>query len=247
MTAQILDGKRVAAECRRRVRTAVEQRVSRGARPPGLAVVLVGNDAASEIYVKAKRRDCQEVGFHSRVERAPATITQAELEARVAALNATPEIDGILVQLPLPKHIDADRITDCIAPAKDVDGFHPYNVGRLALRRPALPPCTSKGVMLLLDSTGVDCLGARATVIGASNHVGRPMALELPGASAARWRWPTNSPATSPPAPRRRTSSFPRVGRPGLVAGGLDQARRHRHRRGHYPGPPRQIAWGRGL
>lgn len=179
MKAQILDGKAVAAECRKRIRAEVRRRVADGARPPGLAVILVGNDTASEIYVNAKQRDCEEVGFHSLVERVPAAVTQEELEARVAALNDTAEINGILVQLPLPKHIDADRITDRIAPAKDVDGFHPYNIGRLALRRPALPPCTSKGVMLLLDSTGVDYLGARATVIGASNHVGRPMALEL--------------------------------------------------------------------
>lgn len=179
MTAQILDGKRVAAECRRRIRTEVSRRTSRGVRPPGLAVILVGDDAASEIYVSAKQRDCQEVGFHSLVERVPATVTQDELENRVAVLNATPEIDGILVQLPLPKQINANRITDRIDPAKDVDGFHPYNIGRLALRRPALPPCTSKGVMLLLDSTGVEYLGAKATVVGASNHVGRPMALEL--------------------------------------------------------------------
>ena len=179
MKARILDGKAIAAECRAWIRTEVRRRVADGARPPGLAVVLVGNDTASEIYVNAKQRDCEQVGFHSLVERVPATVTQAELEDLVATLNATAQIDGILVQLPLPRHIDADRITDQIDPAKDVDGFHPYNIGRLALRRPALPPCTSKGVMLLLDSTGIDYLGARATVIGASNHVGRPMALEL--------------------------------------------------------------------
>lgn len=179
MKARVLDGKALAAECRSWIRTEVQRRAANGAPPPGLAVVLVGNDTASEIYVNAKRRDCEEVGFHSLVERAPATVSQEELEALVAALNAARDINGILVQLPLPKHIDANRITDRIDPAKDVDGFHPYNIGRLALRRPALPPCTSKGVMLLLDSTGVDYLGARATVIGASNHVGRPMALEL--------------------------------------------------------------------
>lgn len=179
MKARILDGKAIAAECRAWIRTEVRRRVADGTRPPGLAVVLVGNDTASEIYVNAKQRDCEQVGFHSLVERVPATVTQAELEGLVATLNATAQIDGILVQLPLPKHIDADRITDQIDPAKDVDGFHPYNIGRLALRRPALPPCTSKGVMLLLDSTGLDYLGAKATVIGASNHVGRPMALEL--------------------------------------------------------------------
>lgn len=179
MTARIIDGKRIAAACRSRIRAQVAQRTEAGARAPGLAVILVGDNPASQTYVNAKQRDCREVGFHSLVEQVPANISQGELEERVATLNAAADIDGLLVQLPLPAHIDADRITDRIDPAKDVDGFHPYNIGRLALRRPALPPCTSKGVMLLLDSTGIDCRGAVAAVVGASNHVGRPMALEL--------------------------------------------------------------------
>lgn len=217
MKARILDGKAIAAECRAWIRTEVRRRVADGARPPGLAVVLVGNDTASEIYVNAKQRDCEQVGFHSLVERVPATVTQAELEGLVATLNATAQIDGILVQLPLPKHIDADRITDQIDPAKDVDGFHPYNIGRLALRRPALPPCTSKGVMLLLDSTGLDYLGAKATVIGASNHVGRPMALELLRVGCTvevAHKFTRNTAACA----KQADILISAVGRPGLVA-----------------------------
>ena len=179
MTAQTLDGKAIAAAYRRDVRQAVQRRLSAGLGPPGLAVILVGDDAASEVYVNAKARDCRQVGFHSVVERIAATVAQEELEARVLALNADPGIHGFLVQLPLPEHIDANRIIGLIDPAKDVDGFHPYNIGRLALRRPALRSCTPMGVMLLLDRTGVQCRGAQATVIGASNHLGRPMALEL--------------------------------------------------------------------
>jgi methylenetetrahydrofolate dehydrogenase (NADP+)/methenyltetrahydrofolate cyclohydrolase len=144
-----------------------------------LAVILVGNDPASEIYVKHKRRDCENVGFHSNVQHLSENVTQAHLEERVTALNDDPSIDGILVQLPLPKHIDADRIIDRIDPQKDVDGFHPYNIGRLALRRPALRPGTPKGIMQLLAHTGVTLRGLDATIIGASNHVGRPMSLEL--------------------------------------------------------------------
>ena len=217
MKARILDGKAIAAECRAWIRTEVRRRVADGARPPGLAVILVGNDTASEIYVNAKQRDCEQVGFHSLVERVPATVTQAELEGLVATLNATAQIDGILVQLPLPKHIDADRITDQIDPAKDVDGFHPYNIGRLALRRPALPPCTSKGVMLLLDSTGLDYLGAKATVIGASNHVGRPMALELLRVGCTvevAHKFTRNTAACA----KQADILISAVGRPGLVA-----------------------------
>ncbi len=216
MTARILDGKRIAAACREEIRTQVAQRVAAGVRPPGLAVVLVGGEEASEVYVNAKRRDCQEVGFHSRVERLPATISQVELEGRVAALNAAADIDGVLVQLPLPPHIDADRITDQIDPAKDVDGFHPYNIGRLALRRPALPPCTSKGVMVLLDSTGIECRGATATVIGASNHVGRPMALELlrVGCTVEVAHKFTKDAAASA---RRADILISAVGKPGLI------------------------------
>lgn len=179
MSAQILDGKRIAQELRSAIRAAVAEAASAGKRPPGLAVVLVGSDSASEVYVRAKRRDCDEVGFHSVVQQLSANVTQEDLEGRIRALNEDRSIDGILVQLPLPAHIDANRIIDCIDPGKDVDGFHPYNIGRLALRRPTLRSCTPKGIMQLLERTGRDCLGAEATVIGASNHIGRPMGLEL--------------------------------------------------------------------
>jgi methylenetetrahydrofolate dehydrogenase (NADP+)/methenyltetrahydrofolate cyclohydrolase len=139
----------------------------------------VGNDPASEIYVKHKQRDCEEVGFHSNVQHLSGNVTQEDLEERVRALNNDPSIDGVLVQLPLPAHINAARIIDLIDPDRDVDGYHPYNIGRLALRRPAIRSCTPKGIMALLEHTGVEIRGLNATVVGASNHVGRPMGLEL--------------------------------------------------------------------
>jgi methylenetetrahydrofolate dehydrogenase (NADP+)/methenyltetrahydrofolate cyclohydrolase len=179
MAAQILDGSTLARSLREQLRTTVTERVAAGGRPPGLAVVLVGNDPASEIYVKYKHRDCEQVGFHSNFQYFSDAITQADLEACIVALNDDSAIDGILVQLPLPAHIDGDRIIDRIDPLKDVDGIHPYNIGRLALRRPALRPGTPKGIMQLLEQTGVPIRGLDATIIGASNHVGRPMGLEL--------------------------------------------------------------------
>ncbi len=179
MGARILDGKQIAKDLRNEIRRAVDDRAASGLRAPGLAVLLVGSDPASEVYVGAKRRDCEQVGYHSIVEHLSASVTQQDLEAQINTLNADPTIDGILVQLPLPEHIDAHRIIDTIDPRKDVDGFHPYNIGRLALRRPTLRSCTPKGVMLLLEHTGIELKGAEATVIGASNHLGRPMGLEL--------------------------------------------------------------------
>ena len=179
MAARILDGARIARELRDGMRESVAAAVAAGRRPPGLAVILVGNDPGSLVYVNAKRRDCEQVGFHSVVQHVSANVTQQDLEGRVAALNRDASIDGILVQLPLPGHIDADRIIDRIDPDKDIDGFHPYNIGRLALRRPVLRSCTPKGIMQLLDHTGIEYKGAEATVIGASNHLGRPMGLEL--------------------------------------------------------------------
>jgi methylenetetrahydrofolate dehydrogenase (NADP+)/methenyltetrahydrofolate cyclohydrolase len=179
MTAKILDGKAIAKAARTTLKAGVDKRIAAGGRPPGLAVILVGNDPASEIYVKAKRRDCEEVGFHSNVQHLSSNITQEDLEERVEALNGDTSIDGILVQSPLPDHIDEDRIIDLIDPLKDVDGFHPYNIGRLALRRPSIRSCTPMGIMQLLAHTGVPIRGLDATVIGASNHVGRPMGLEL--------------------------------------------------------------------
>ena len=179
MSAQILDGNGIAKSLRIGLRAAVDVRLQEGKRPPGLAVLLVGNDPASEIYVKGKRRDCEEVGFQSNFQHLSANVTQTDLEERIEDLNRDPSIDGILVQLPLPAHIDADRIIDLIDPDKDVDGFHPYNIGRLALRRPSIRSCTPMAIMLLLERTGVKLRGLDATVIGASNHVGRPVGLEL--------------------------------------------------------------------
>lgn len=179
MTAELLDGKSLAASIRRAVRERVAARIAGGRRTPGLAVVLVGDDPASEVYVRNKRRACEEAGLASRVHRLPADTSQAALLERVDGLNADPAIDGILVQLPLPPQIDSAAILERIHPDKDVDGFHPCNVGRLALRVPRLRPCTPRGVMLLLDHSGERYKGRHAVVVGASNIVGRPMTLEL--------------------------------------------------------------------
>ncbi len=179
MPAQILDGKTIAKDIRQQIKAEVSEWADMGRRLPGLAVILVGNDPGSEVYVRGKRRDCDEVGFHSDVQHLSINVTQEDLEARIHTLNEDPSIDGILVQTPLPEHIDEARIIDAIAPEKDVDGFHAYNIGRLAIRRPTFRSCTPMGVMLLLDHLSLDYKGLDACVIGASNHVGRPMGLEL--------------------------------------------------------------------
>ncbi len=179
MTAQIIDGNATAAELRRTIKQRVDARLAAGHRAPGLAVILVGENPASQVYVRHKRNDCAEVGFTSFAHDLPAETTQEQLLALVDKLNADPAVDGILVQLPLPAHIDADSVIERIDPAKDVDGFHPSNIGRLALRLPGLRPCTPHGVMHLLEQTGESLEGKDAVVIGASNIVGRPMALEL--------------------------------------------------------------------
>ena len=179
MAARILDGKRIADELLDRLRAQVAQRVAQGRAVPGLAVVLVGDDAASAVYVRNKRRACKHVGFRSRDYDLPTSTTQAELAALIDKLNADAQIHGILVQLPLPAHIDANAIVNRIDPRKDVDGFHPENIGRLALRQRGLRPCTSKGVMTLLAHTDRPVRGREAVVVGASNHVGRPLVLEL--------------------------------------------------------------------
>ena len=179
MSAQILDGKAIAAEIRAGIRTQVEAMVAAGKRQPGLAVVLVGDNAASQVYVRNKRAACAEVGFHSELHQLPPDTPAAILLALIDDLNAREAIDGILVQLPLPDHIDEEQVIERILPTKDVDGFHPYNVGRLALRMPLLRPCTPKGVMTLLERTGRNLEGLDALIIGQSNIVGRPMALEL--------------------------------------------------------------------
>ena len=179
MTAQMIDGKAIAASLRQQIAQRVAERRQRGLRAPGLAVILVGNDPASEVYVSHKRKDCEEVGFMSKAYDLPASTSQADLLSLIDNLNEAADIDGILVQLPLPAHLDASQLLERIRPDKDVDGFHPYNVGRLAQRIPLLRPCTPKGIMTLLESTGADLHGMHAVIVGASNIVGRPMALEL--------------------------------------------------------------------
>jgi len=179
MSAQIMDGKAHAARLRQEIKARVGRRDEAGLRPPGLAVILLGEDPASQVYVAHKRKDCAEVGFRSFAHDLPADTPEAKLLALIDALNDDPQVDGILVQLPLPGHIDAEKVIERIHPAKDVDGFHPYNVGRLALRLPILRPCTPHGVMRLLKETEKPLKGLEAVVVGASNIVGRPMALEL--------------------------------------------------------------------
>ncbi|WP_422909589.1 bifunctional methylenetetrahydrofolate dehydrogenase/methenyltetrahydrofolate cyclohydrolase FolD [Pseudomonas sp. MAC6] len=179
MTAQLIDGKAIAASLRQQIAQRVAERRQQGLRAPGLAVILVGSDPASQVYVSHKRKDCEEVGFVSQAYDLPATTGQDELMALIDRLNDEPSIDGILVQLPLPEHLDASLLLERIRPDKDVDGFHPYNIGRLAQRMPLLRPCTPKGIMTLLQSTGADLYGMHAVVVGASNIVGRPMAMEL--------------------------------------------------------------------
>ncbi|SDS41026.1 methenyltetrahydrofolate cyclohydrolase /5,10-methylenetetrahydrofolate dehydrogenase (NADP+) [Halopseudomonas xinjiangensis] len=179
MNAKLIDGKQIAASLRREIAAQVRARQDKGLRIPGLAVILVGQDPASQVYVSHKRKDCEEVGFISRSHDLPADTTQDTLLGLIDSLNDDPEIDGILVQLPLPAHLDSSLLLERIRPDKDVDGFHPYNIGRLAQRMPLLRPCTPLGIMRLLKSTGVDLYGLDATVVGASNIVGRPMALEL--------------------------------------------------------------------
>ena len=179
MTGRILDGNAIAASIRARIAAAVAERRGRDLRPPGVAVLLVGDDPASEIYVRLKQRDCREVGFKHDIRHLSANTQPSELSAMIDELNADDSIDGILVQLPLPPQFDASRLLERIDPAKDVDGVHPYNIGCLALRRPTLRSCTPKGIMTLLAHTGRELRGLDATIVGASNHVGRPMTLEL--------------------------------------------------------------------
>ena len=179
MSAKIIDGKTIAQQVRNEVAEQVKQRLAAGKRAPGLAVVLVGENPASQIYVASKRRACDEVVFLSRSYDLPATTSEAELLALIDRLNADGEIDGILVQLPLPAGIDNVKVLERIHPDKDVDGFHPYNVGRLCQRAPKLRPCTPRGIVTLLERYNIDTYGLNAVVVGASNIVGRPMSMEL--------------------------------------------------------------------
>ncbi|WP_104203473.1 bifunctional methylenetetrahydrofolate dehydrogenase/methenyltetrahydrofolate cyclohydrolase FolD [Billgrantia saliphila] len=179
MTAQLIDGKAIAAQVREQVARQVEARRIEGKRIPGLAVILVGEDPASHVYVSNKHRACEQAGILSFRHALPADTTQEALERLIDELNADSRVDGILLQLPLPEHLDDRPILERILPHKDVDGFHPYNLGRLAQRQPMLRPCTPKGIMTLLQASGLKVRGLDATVVGASNIVGRPMALEL--------------------------------------------------------------------
>jgi methylenetetrahydrofolate dehydrogenase (NADP+)/methenyltetrahydrofolate cyclohydrolase len=178
MTARILDGKSLAAQVRAEVKARVARLAQRGIRP-GLAVVLAGDDPASRVYVRNKTRACEEVGVRSQQIDYPASVTQEELMACIRNLNVDPAVHGILVQLPLPKHLDAARALEAVSPAKDVDGFHAENTGALLAGAPRLVPCTPAGVMRLLEHAGVPVAGQRAVVIGRSNIVGKPLALLL--------------------------------------------------------------------
>ncbi|WMY96550.1 MAG: bifunctional methylenetetrahydrofolate dehydrogenase/methenyltetrahydrofolate cyclohydrolase FolD [Arsenophonus sp.] len=179
MTAKIFDGKMISKIIRREITEKVKLRVLLGKRVPGLAVILVGNDPASQIYVKNKCRICEEVGFISFCYHLPKKIHEDELIKLINQLNNDKKIDGILVQLPLPKNIDSIKILECIHPNKDVDGFHPYNIGRLCQRAPRLRPCTPLGIITLLERYKINITGLNAVIVGASNIVGRPMNLEL--------------------------------------------------------------------
>ncbi|MBT4422086.1 MAG: bifunctional methylenetetrahydrofolate dehydrogenase/methenyltetrahydrofolate cyclohydrolase FolD [Candidatus Thioglobus sp.] len=176
----IIDGKQIAQN----LRNDIAQQVKKLDRAPGLAVILVGDDPASAVYVLNKDNACKEVGFYSEKINKPADITQKELLDEVERLNNDDKIDGILVQLPLPKHLDANLVIETISPEKDVDGFHSENIGKLMQNKPYLRPCTPKGVMTMLATTGIDLVGKDCVVVGASNIVGRPMAMELLNARA---------------------------------------------------------------
>ena len=179
MAAQLIDGKKISQQRIEAVAQAVKARQEKGLHTPCLAVVLVGDDPASAVYVRNKKLACQKSGIESRSYELPSETTQDDLLKLVDELNGDSAVDGILVQLPLPAHIDSQAVLEHIEPHKDVDGFHPYNVGRLVVKMPLMRPCTPKGVMTLLEAYGIDPKGKKAVVVGASNIVGRPQALEL--------------------------------------------------------------------
>lgn len=218
MTAQLLLGKEVAQKVRHQVREKINLRTEQGQNKPGLAVVLVGQDPASKVYVKHKRRACDEVGINSFAHDLDAHTSEAEVLALITELNNDPEVHGILVQLPLPEHMNASIILDAINPEKDVDGFHPQNLGRLAQRRPSIRPCTPYGVITLLEHYNIDPKRKHAVVVGASNIVGRPMSLELllAGATVTVCHKFTNDLAEHV---KRADIVVVAVGKPGLIKG----------------------------
>ena len=179
MPGKIINGKAIAQKIQAEVAKKILARIASGLKAPGLATILVGENSASRIYVRNKRRACDETGIRSFDHDLNKNTSQQALLELIDTLNLNEDIDGILVQLPLPKHIDETLIIEKILPTKDVDGFHPYTVGRLSQRIPVLRPCTSHGIMVLLERSGVEVLGQHAVIVGSSNHVGRPLALEM--------------------------------------------------------------------
>lgn len=179
MSAQVISGNALSSQIKTQVSEQIAAFVAQGKRAPGLAVVLVGADPASQVYVNSKRKSCAEIGIQSKSYDLPQETSEQDLLDLIQELNEDESVDGILVQLPLPAHIDSTKVIEAISPSKDVDGFHPYNVGRLCQRIPTLRACTPYGVMKLLETTGADLYGKHAVIVGASNIVGRPMALEL--------------------------------------------------------------------
>ena len=184
MSARILDGKAISKRIINEIKAEVEDRAARGLRAPGLGMILVGENPASAVYVRNKEKSCRKSGIQSIMHRILAETTQAELLALIDELNEDPKVDGILVQLPLPEQIDENAVIEHIAPEKDADGFHPFSMGRLALGLPGFRPCTPRGIMTLLEETGIDINGKDAVIVGRSHIVGRPMALELISANA---------------------------------------------------------------
>ena len=184
MTSNILDGRALAKQGREQLAKEIQAQLTKGERPPGLAVIIVGEDPASQVYVRNKQLHCQEVGIYSERFDFPSSVTTEALLEKIQALNQAENIDGILVQLPLPKHIETEKIIEAIDPKKDVDGFHAYNMGKLVQNQPGLYPCTPRGIMMLLGHTDLELKGIQACVVGASSIVGQPMALELIHANA---------------------------------------------------------------
>ncbi len=179
MTAQLIDGKAIAEALLSSIKTRIDERLNANKRSPGLAVILIGDDPASAIYVRNKRLACEKVGIISTAYNLSTNTTEADLLALIEQLNHDDSVDGILVQSPLPSHIQEEKVIECISADKDVDGFHPYNIGRLAVRQPTLRSCTPFGVIKMLQASNIELMGLDAVVVGVSNHVGRPMGLEL--------------------------------------------------------------------
>src|SRR5712672_334957 len=215
MTARILDGSKMAAEIRAEVAAAVKEMAASGVRP-GLAVVLVGHNPASEVYVRGKVKSSEEVGIYSEKHTPAETATTEELLELIAELNRRDEIDGILVQLPLPPHVDAKKVLLAVDPAKDVDGFHPMNVGYLSTQRPGLVPCTPAGVMEILNRSNIPIAGQDAVVVGRSDIVGKPAAMLLLNANATVTICHSKTPDLAA-ACRRADILIAAIGRPGMI------------------------------